>query len=174
MSHRVPLECSRLLWRIRVTGSPSYATISVILILTVWLGWQEKSHWNGQSNIYFKQPVAARPKGEGVGRRFLKFTKSNLDIFEFWVLYFPMNLVVLAQDFKTRFALLLKESWADFLCDITFTYLFLRWHWNFVTICTCCITDEKKTKASKKVLWNSDYLWKITSTYRPKRILICR
>ena len=52
-------------WRIRVTGSPTYATRSVTLILTVSIGWQE-TFTEMDSQIFIsaiKQPVAARPKG---------------------------------------------------------------------------------------------------------------
>ena len=54
-------------WRIRVTGSPTYATRSVTLILTVSIGWQE-TFTEMDSQIFIsaiKQPVAARPQGGG-------------------------------------------------------------------------------------------------------------
>ena len=73
-------------WRIRVTGSPSYATRSVTLILTVSIGWQEIFTENGQSNIYFKQPAAARPQGCGLAlrrRRPPPFGRGGLGVFAF-------------------------------------------------------------------------------------------
>ena len=51
-------------WRIRVTGSPTYATRSVTLILTVSIGWQE-TFTEVDSQIFIssiKQPAAARPQ----------------------------------------------------------------------------------------------------------------
>ena len=52
----------------------------------------------------------------GEGSEILKPTESDFDMkflnSEFCI--FPMNLVALAQDFQTRFALLLKETILDF------------------------------------------------------------
>ena len=58
-------------WRIRVTGSPTYATRSVTLILTVSIGWRE-TFTEMDSQIFIsaiKQPVAARPQGGGLALR---------------------------------------------------------------------------------------------------------
>ena len=72
---------------------------------------------------------------------------------------FPMNLVALAQDFQNQICFIAQGNysgfWANFLCDITFTHVFLRWHWNFVTISTYSITDERRTKEIKKVVWSN-------------------
>ena len=56
-------------WRIRVTGSPSYATRSVTLILTVSIGWQETfTEMDSQTFISSSLwPPARRAEGIGTG-----------------------------------------------------------------------------------------------------------
>ena len=60
-------------WRIRVTGSPTYATRSVTLILTVSIGWRE-TFTEMDSQIFIsaiKQPVAARPQVRDANANFV-------------------------------------------------------------------------------------------------------
>ena len=67
-------------WRIRVSGSPTYATRSVTLILTVSIGWRE-TFTEMDSQIFIsaiKQPVAARPQGGGRRRSWRFFSSSKI------------------------------------------------------------------------------------------------
>ena len=128
--------------------------MSLTLVLTMW---QETfTDVNIQTYISFFEHFD-RSKFE----YFFKPTKSDFDIFQFWLCIFPMNLVVLAHKiFKLDL----------YICfDI---FVFLRIHWNDVTVAAKCRWEQKIRGIFCYIMLKEENIL-LVNLYEFTNVLIC-